>query len=128
MSLPPGYGKHSCRCLATRAHSAALQGVVTVFTSQDTGTVKYTKPSGGSSVNCTSAGNSQSLKRLLLENASQFLLAVNYEFCVRKRPCVVLNGPVSRTDDWEVKNSGELCVTRHKFITKLLKARELPST
>lgn len=76
MSLAPRLGKHSHRCLATPAHSLALWGVVTVFTGRDLAI--YAKHSRVQSKLhlCLEIG---SHKRLLLENASRFLLAVNYK-------------------------------------------------
>lgn len=76
MSLAPRMGKHSHRCLATPAHSLALWGEVTVFTGRDLAI--YAKHSRVQSKLhlCLEIG---SHKRLLLENASRFLLAVNYK-------------------------------------------------
>lgn len=94
MSPSAAHGKHSRRCSATRARSAALQDVVTVFTGQDTATVKYAKPSGVQR-KLHLCWKKPVIKRLLLEN--HFLLVVKYKLRAKTSLC----GPecVSRTDD-----------------------------
>lgn len=92
---------------AARQRMLTSPGVVTVFTSQELATVKYAQPSRVRRKLhlCT---KSAVIKRLLLERASQFLLAVNYKFCPRAKTSSCgsecgwggrQKAPVSRTDE-----------------------------